>query len=445
MKLQYVAHWLNGDGTEEFTHPDLPLSEVDITREIGVGRLTATLPTEFLDERDHEGRRLITEWATAIYVYDTDDLFDAFIVTDVTDAGGTASIDCVGWLGYLSGFLYRDIYTKRDVHAEDVINEIVNSLKSWQGADIGLTTSFIGAFPDMGNPAPGELPVIPGKPTKPPAFTEPQPKRPEYDYDNKGKYERELKEYEEALDAWQERRDAAREVEMDYQDEVRDRENAIEEYENVLDRSAYRMNWWTTHDILQELQAVLGEIDAQARVNHYPQADGTIEHRLEVFSEKHTRVTTVDFTEGENVIQRPGITAGTDKYAKSVVVIGAGEGKDMLRSTYYYEAGGNNGLQRVVTHADKSLGSQYRVSRLADRLVRRRKYWRDFSTLTVIDTDKPGSQYAGFDVGDEIMFRTTDRDGFDVETWVLITRINMQPAEELLEVDIEPIEEVATS
>lgn len=444
MDIQYVARWVNGDGTEEFTHPDLPLTEVSITREIGVGRLTATVPPEFLAQVDHKGRRLITEWATAIYVYDTGDLFDAFLISEVTDEGETASIDCVGWLGFLSGFPYRGTFSARDIHAADAINEIVNSLDKWPGADVGLSTAFYGAFPDIGNPAPGDLPVIPTLPAKPPAFTEPQPDRPEYDYDNKARYERLMREYDKKLKAWQERRDAAREVETDYQGKVRDRENAQDEYERTLDRAAYRLNWWTTHDLLGELQSVLGDIDAQVKVAHTEYSDGSIEHRLEFFSERHTRVTAVDLVEGENVIQRVDITAGTDKHAKSVVVLGAGEGKGMLRSTYYYEAGGDRGLQRVQTHIDKGLGTQYRVSRLADRLVRRRRYWRGYGTLTVIDTDKPGSGN-GFDVGDEVMYRTTDRDGFDHEAWVLVTRIVMKPAEELLEIDIEPIEEVATS
>src|SRR5699024_56386 len=136
---------------------------------------------------------------------------------------------------------------------------------------------------------------------------------------------------------------------------------------------------------------------------------------------------------------------GSDKHGKTVIVIGAGEGQSMLRTEWGYAAGGDDGLQRVLTHADKGIGTKYRADRIAESLVRRRRFWRDFGTLTVVDTDKPGSKYAGFDVGDEIMFRTTDRDGFDIETWVLITRITMRPDEELIEVDIEPIEEVATS
>lgn len=125
------------------------------------------MPPEFLAQVDHKGRRLITEWATAIYVYDTGDLVDAFIVSEVTDEGERASIDCVGWLGYLSGFPYRGTFSARDIHAADAINEIVNSLDKWPGADVGISTAFYGAFPDLGNPAPGEMPEIPTLPVKP--------------------------------------------------------------------------------------------------------------------------------------------------------------------------------------------------------------------------------------------------------------------------------------
>ena len=82
MDVQFVAYWLNGDGTQELLHPDLPLSRPQVTRDLGVGRLTGTLPPEVARMRNHSGRLVVQEWATAVYVLVDGLVFDAFIVED---------------------------------------------------------------------------------------------------------------------------------------------------------------------------------------------------------------------------------------------------------------------------------------------------------------------------------------------------------------------------
>ena len=120
MDVQFVAYWLNGDGTQELLHPDLPLSKPQVTRDLGVGRLTGTLPPELARMRNHSGRLVVQEWATAIYVMVDGLVFDAFIVESISDSDTTVTIDCVGWLGFLRGMPYTGTMSLNNVSVEKI-------------------------------------------------------------------------------------------------------------------------------------------------------------------------------------------------------------------------------------------------------------------------------------------------------------------------------------
>lgn len=447
MEAQYIAHWLNGDGTETLAHPDLPLSDVDIIREVGVGRLTATLPPELLSERGETGRRIMQEWGTAIYVVIDGELFDAFIVADVIDDEPEASIDCVGWLGYLSGFPYEGNYYRRNVPARDVITEITKApSKFFDGADVGFSRSFSGALPYMGNPEPGALPEIPPMPDKPPPFTEAQPKRPKYpknDSDAERKrYDKAMKKYEADMEAWYERQSAARELEYEYQGKVRERESAQEQHSRVLDDAAYKMNWAETPDMLREFQSVLAEIGAGAKMLHSLDDPNNPLHRIEVFTERRRVNRDAALVEGDNVLIRPKITEGTDDHAKTVIAVGAGDGTSAVRSTWAYQAGGDRGLQRVYMHVDKSVTSRHRVSTIAEQIVRQRRYWREYDSFTVINSAL--APVGDIDVGDEVEYVSEGRRAGEYRQKVLVTRISLKPATGQMEIGAEPIEGMKT-
>lgn len=459
MEVQYIAYWLNGDGTQDLLHPDLPLHEVELTRDLGVGRMTAKFPPEMLRDRIDDGRHVLQEWATAIYVMVDGSLFDAYIVASLPDDDQVAQLDAVGWLGYLSGFPYRGSFNRRDIAAETGFREIVAGLDGWPGADIGFTTAFYGAFRRIGNPDPDSLPAIPALPPVPPPFKEAPPVKPPRPEGTQGRlspkpgqkgkpklieyHDTEMGKYDKAYKEWEERRKAAEKAQNDYQQAVNERNNVLEQRERMLEDAAFKLNWWSTHDLLREFQSLLSEVDGQVKVAHKLSDDGTATHRIEVFGSAVRRNTNVELVDGENVIEKPVITRGGDKHGKTAVVIGAGEGPAMRRSTWVYEAGGDRGLQRVITHVDKSLRYHSQVSRAAERLVRRRRWWVEYGPLKV--TDSGLAPIRDFDVGDEVMYRTRDRRGRNHSAWVLVTRIAISPDEGTAEISIEPIEEVSTS
>lgn len=463
MDVQFVAYWLNGDGTQELLHPDLPLSKPQVTRDLGVGRLTGTLPPEMARMRNHSGRLVVQEWATAIYVMVDGLVFDAFIVESISDSDTTVTIDCVGWLGFLRGMPYTGTMSLNNVSVETVVNSLLSSVRrGWSGADIGLYPRFYGSFPLLGVPDPDDLPRIPGLPQKPKAFTQKQPvspKRPtapkkgnmtdkQYKAARKAyeaalkRYDKARKDYQNDLKTWRERRDAARKAEQAYKTKVRERESAIKERKRVLESAAYKINWWSTHDTLREIQSVLGDVGGQARVVHTLAESGAATHTLELFGVRRRRLSGVEFIDGENVMKRPRLTRGGIDQAKTVVTLGSGEGSKMVRQSVSVPAGGANGLRRVVVHADKSIRNPVRAGRAAsDLLSRRRRVW-EYETLTVIDSGLAPIRV--FDVGDEVMYRTLDRRGLEVEAWVLVVEIGLDTEQGVMNVSVVPAGEVQT-
>lgn len=462
MDVQFVAYWLNGDGTQELLHPDLPLVKPSVVRDLGVGRLTGTVPPELVRLRNHSNRLVLQEWATAIYVLVDGIVFDAFIVESITDNDTTVSIDCVGWLGFLRGMPYANIISRNSISVETVVRSLLNSVsRSWQGADIGFRPEFYGTFPLLGVPDPDDIPTIPALPRKPPAFNTKQPvspKRPtaprkgnmtdkqykaarkRYD-DALKQYEKDRTQYQKDLQKWRDDRDKARKAEQDYKQKVRERESKVKERQRVFESAAYKINWWSTHDTLRELQSVIGDAGGQMKMLHSLNGDSAV-HRLEVFNERRRRLHGVEFIDGENVMRRPKLTRGGIDQAKTVVVLGAGEGSKMVRRTHSVNAGGPHGLRRISAHADKSIRNPTRAMRVAqDILSRHRRVW-DYDTLTVIDSGLAPVRV--FDVGDEVMYRTLDRRGLEVSAWVLVTEIVLDVEQGVMNVSVVPAGEVQT-
>ncbi|WP_029090100.1 DUF4200 domain-containing protein [Brevibacterium album] len=441
MDVQYAAYGLNGDGTQELLHPDLHLSDVTIARELGVGRLTGTLPPEVLRERAHTGAQVIQPWRTAIYAFVDGVLFDAYIIAEVSDSDSKAEIDCVGFLGYLGVLPYRGVFKRRDVPAQDAFRQVVYNAATWGGSDLGFALQFHGTLPRLGNPDPGRLDPIPAMPRKPPAFTEKQPTKPKRPTGSGlgSSYTKAMDRYNKDLEAWRKRRDAAQEADREYKRKKDERDRAIKDREKALDDAAYKLEHWSTHSLLGEFQSLLQDCDANARVVH-TMSGHQASHRIEVFAGSRRRNHRATFVDGENVMVRPKLTRGTELEATTVQVYGAGEGSKMLRSQWGYPAGGRHGLQRVTTHVDKRLRSHQRVSATAEALVRTRREWWEYDELTVINDSL--APIGAFDVGDEVLYSTLDRRGLETEAWVLITQIEINPAEGVASVRIKPLGDI---
>src|SRR5699024_5355838 len=145
MDMQYMAYWLNGNGTQNLLEPELPLRDVKVTREMnGLGRLTASLPPEWAQTRALSNRPVIQERATAIDVESSGDFCDGFLVAETDGDNDMLTLDAVGFIGYGEGQTWPDRsthFSRPNVRVDTLIRTIWENGQRYTTSNIGLDVS----------------------------------------------------------------------------------------------------------------------------------------------------------------------------------------------------------------------------------------------------------------------------------------------------------------
>lgn len=177
----------------------------------------------------------------------------------------------------------------------------------------------------------------------------------------------------------------------------------------------YTITWWENHDLGQ----LIDDLAAQTPFDYreVTRWDGEeLTHRLELgYPRLGTRREQLRFEVGVNVTIPPPAQEGD--YASEVTVLGAGEGRAMIRAT----ATGNPGrLRRAVVVEHKDAKTTFRANFMASgSLARRTAEW-VFDTLEIID--HPSAPYGSFGPGDEIHV-VGDAGWIQLDHWVRIKEI----------------------
>lgn len=120
------------------------------------------------------------------------------------------------------------------------------------------------------------------------------------------------------------------------------------------------------------------------------------------------------FVVGENVWTQPMIAREGETFSSGVVVLGAGEGRDVLRTTYERPL---SQLRRIRTVTDKAIQS------LADIKARAEAEWRATAGVATVDevvvTQHSNAQFGTWDLGDEI-FIEVETAFSDIAEWYRI-------------------------
>lgn len=152
----------------------------------------------------------------------------------------------------------------------------------------------------------------------------------------------------------------------------------------------------------------------------FPQdVKGKVSHRLRLGVPKiGKRRQDLRFVAGENVTELPEIDYEGDQYASGVVVLGAGEGRKMVRG----QASHNTGrLRRVAVVEDKSIKKQKDADKLAEKELKLRTGKPDISELVV--TDHKHAPIGSIHLGDEIAYRTEKGWHPSLTIWVRVLEI----------------------
>ena len=345
----------------EWLEWDLPLANVDITHELsGPGGLTGTVPVEVGRLLTEDGRPLLLPWACAIWAEASGEIRGGGILVRSEFAGHEWHLECIGLSGYASGQPWTaSEYKGVQVDPLALVRRIWNHLQSHPDGDLGLKVDSTTS------------PVRIGTKSEDVEFT-------------------------------------------------------TGTGENVsFEAGPIKYNPWTTNDLGKEIDDLAASTPFDY-VTH-TQWDGDSEqlsHRLELaYPRRGRRRTDLRFVVGENVTVDPSQVMDGDDFASEVLGLGAGDGRDMVRTIVTQRKGR---LRRAVTVADKSKRSKKALRSFVSSELKRRNAVVEIQDIEVAAT--PLANPLSVLVGDEIYVQS-DVGWLDLNMWVRVVAISIAPNE----------------
>lgn len=177
----------------------------------------------------------------------------------------------------------------------------------------------------------------------------------------------------------------------------------------------YTLNWWETDDLGAELGALAAFFDY--RVDHEwggPNGDKIL-HKGTIGYPRLGAELDVRIVVGENIFEQPQIDYHGDMYATEVIVLGAGEGRDMCHGSAQRPT---NHLGKTVTISDDSLTTNGQCDRRARQELALRGGDPDISQIELLD--HPHAPVGTIRPGDDV--RVTTRQGWEdrLDIWVRV-------------------------
>lgn len=195
----------------------------------------------------------------------------------------------------------------------------------------------------------------------------------------------------------------------------------------------YRLNFFSTHDLG-------GVFDDLAEATPFDYAEvhewqgETIRHRIRLgYPALGRQRTDLRYVVGENIFTEPTVEQNGEAYASSVVVLGSGEGRKMVRG----EAGVNepDGLRRIRVITDKSATTPARAARVATIELRALTGAEEVSSFTI--ADHPNAPIAALSVGDEVLIQGGGAGwAGDLYLWVRVLEITTAPDSETATISV---------
>lgn len=207
------------------------------------------------------------------------------------------------------------------------------------------------------------------------------------------------------------------------------------------DSGPYRLNYWTTHDLGGEIDNLAKDTPFDYREEHAWEPNGEqVEHFLRLgYPTLGRRRHDLRLVLGENIAVVPDEDYDGDKYASDVLVLGAGEGRNMVRGTA--ARSGETRLRRVAVVSDDSIQTRKSADRRAAREVAARIAAGDVTQLQL--RDHPHARVGSFDPGDELRFQADVAWGGGMDLWVRVLSTTVEPeAGDVMTLDVTRAEKV---
>jgi hypothetical protein len=199
----------------------------------------------------------------------------------------------------------------------------------------------------------------------------------------------------------------------------------------------YELNYWSTHDLAKEFDHLAELAPFEYRMEHAWDGD-RIRHRLRYgYPTLGARRTDLRFVVGENVLEIPKIEMPGEEYASHVIVLGAGEGRSMMRDEQSVTTGR---LGRDVVVSDKTITTPAQAKARAQAELKARTGTPDVTDLQVIQ--HPNAVLGSYQVGDEIALTTAGGWTDERDLWVKILGIQITPGTDVTTLQVRRAEKV---
>ncbi|MGL3804726.1 hypothetical protein ACSYDW_01375 [Paeniglutamicibacter sp. R2-26] len=187
-------------------------------------------------------------------------------------------------------------------------------------------------------------------------------------------------------------------------------------------KDPYRLIWFQDHDLGAEFDKLAADTPFEYRMQHV-WAGEDIAHRLVLgYPRLGRRRTDLRFVVGENIGLAPPIDYDGSEYADEAIVLGAGEGREMIRGTLSRNSGR---LRRPVVVMDKNIRAVKDAVARAGREVAWRLGSEDITQIDVRDHDH--AKYGTYQVGDEILIETAPGWSEPLALWCRVLSIGFKP------------------
>lgn len=211
--------------------------------------------------------------------------------------------------------------------------------------------------------------------------------------------------------------------------------------ENDSNSGPYTLAWYETTDLGREIDELARETPFDYRMVHgwVDETETDIYHRLQFgYPSIGRRRHDLRFVVGENVAALPDVEWDGGNFASEVMVLGAGEGRDMIRGV---DKRSHTRIRRAAVVTDKMQRSKSRADAVAREELAARMGDADITELVVFD--HPHAQLGSIQLGDEILVQTAEGWSDEFALWVRVLQIEFDPEKDQSVLTITRVEKVS--
>lgn len=362
MGWRYIAQRFTGEGEGEFLDWDLPITNPAITTNLsGPNQLTGQIDRFYEHLVADDDRQLLEPWGVSIFAEADNQIRGGGIFVSPDATGPGLKIDCAGYTYYAKDIYYDGAWYGVGVDPLDVVRRIWDHIQTQPGGNIGLE---LGAT---------TTPVRIGT---------------------------ELEE-------------------VKFQAETSPGVRETVSFE----AGPVKLNWWTTDNLGGKIDELAKSTPFDYLETHAWDGD-QIRHRLDFGHPRiGSRKDDLRFAVGENISVLPAITRNGEDFATEMMVTGAGEGRDMIRSPAVSTRKPGQ-LRRVAQLNDKKLKSIRDATERARYELSLRRAEPTIGEVVIREHDN--APIGSFEVGDEIPV-IIKSDWYDIDSWVRIVSKTIYP------------------